>query len=141
MVLGEFIFIVVLFVITVPVWYIGYRSCLNELKRIDHDATVANIRSEPSETDFRKFFEAPSEQFQQFVKNSENRRRRIVFRRFIAFRVVGCSWCILLAFTCIVFFSGCTTTRSLSNTYNVTLDTLQYKFNFEHSENVSAKRN
>jgi hypothetical protein len=140
MVLGKFLFIVVLFVITLPVWYIGYRSCLNELKRIDHDATIANIRTEPSERDFRKFFEAPSEQFQQFAQNSENRRRRVVLRRLIAFRVVACAWCILLAVTCAVFFSGCTTTRNLSNTYNVTLDSVNYKFGFEHSETITSKK-
>ena len=140
MVLGEFLFIVGLFVITVPVWYIGYRSCVNEIKRIDYDATIANIRAEPSETDFRRFFEAPSEQFQQFVKNSENRRRRVVLRRLVAFRVVACAWCILLAVTCCVFFSSCTTTRNLSNTYNVTLDSVNYKFGFEHSETITSKK-
>ena len=140
MVLGEFLFIVVLFVITVPVWYIGYRSCVNEIKRIDYDATIANIRIEPSETDFRKFFEAPTEQFQQFVKNSENRRRRVVLRRLISFRVVAFVWSILFAVTCIVFFSGCTTTRNLSNTYNVTLDSVNYKFGFEHFETITSKK-
>ena len=140
MVLGEFVFIVVLFVITVPVWYIGYRFCVNELRRIDYDATIANIRTEPTETDFRRFFEAPSEQFQQFVKNSENRRRRVVLRRLVALRVVACAWCLLLAVTCVVFFSGCTTTRNLSNTYNVTLDSVNYKFGFEHSETITSKK-
>lgn len=140
MVLGEFLFIVVLFVITVPVWYIGYRSCVTEIKRIDHDSTIANIRIEPSETNFRRFFEAPTEQFQQFIQNSENPRRRVVLRRLIAFRVVACAWCILLAVTCFTFFSGCTTTRNLSNTYNVTLDSLNYKFGFEHSETITSKK-
>ena len=140
MVLGEFLFIVVLFIITVPVWYIGYRSCVNELKHIDYDATIANIRTEPSEADFRRFFEAPSEQFQQFTKNSENPRRRVVLRRLIAFRVFACVWCILLAVICAVFFSSCTTTRNLSNTYNVTLDSVNYKFGFEHSETITSKK-
>ena len=140
MVLAEFIFIVVLFIITVPVLYIGSRSSVNELKRIDYDATIANIRTEPSETDFRRFFEAPSEQFQQFVKNSENRRRRIVLRRLIAFRVVACAWCLLFAVICVVFFSSCTTTRNLSNTYNVTLDSVNYKFGFDHSETITSKK-
>lgn len=134
------VLVVILFIITVPVWYIGYRSFLNELKRIDSDATIANIRTEPSETDFRRFFEAPSEQFQQFVKNSENCRRRVVLRRLVAFRVVACAWCLLLAVTCAVFFSGCTTTRNLSNTYNVTLDSVNYKFGFEHLESITSKK-
>ena len=140
MVLVEFL-IAVLFVIVISVLCIYHRVCVNELKRIDHETTIANIRIEPSEADFRKFFESPTEQFQQFVKNSEDRRRRVILRRLSALRVVACVWCIFFAITCVVFFSSCTTTRSLSNTYNVTLDTLQYKFNFEHSENVSAKRN
>ena len=131
--------IVILLAITVPVWCI-YRSYVNELKRIDHDATIANIRTEPTETDFRRFFEAPSEQFQQFAKNSENRRRRIVLRRLVALRVVACVLCLLLAVTCVVFFSSCTTTRNLSNTYNVTLDSVNYKFGFEHSETLTSKK-
>lgn len=137
MVLGIFILVLV---ITIPVLYIGYRSCLNELKRIDHDATIANIRSEPSEADFRKYFESPSEQFQLFVKNSENRRRRVVLRRLTIFRIVACAWCIIFAISCIVFVSGCTTTRNLSNTYNVTLDSVNYKFGFEHSETITSKK-
>lgn len=140
MVLSDFLLVVCLFVITIPVWYIGYRFSVNELKRIDYDTTIANIRTEPSETDFRRFFEAPSDQFQQFVKNSKNPRRRIVLRRVVAFRVVACVWCIIFAVTCVVFFSSCTTTRSLSNTYNVTLDSVNYKFGFEHSETLTSKK-
>lgn len=104
--------------------------------KLDSYETIANIRVEPSESDFRKLFEAPSDTFQQFVSNSEDRRRRRIRRYILSLRVAIVLLCVVSAFA----FFGCTTTRSLSNTYNVTLDTLQYKFNFEHSENVSAKR-
>lgn len=140
MVLGQFVFIVVLYVVTIPVLYIGYRFCKNKLKRINSDATIANIRAEPSESDFRRFFEAPTEQFQQFVKNSEDCRRRVILRWLVAFRILACLLCILLTFTCVVFFSSCTTTRNLSNTYNVTLDSVNYKFGFEHSETITSKK-
>lgn len=110
------------------------------LKCIDNERVVANIRSEPCESDFRKLFEAPSDTFQQFVGNSEDRRRRVVLRRLVTLRVVTCAWCIILAIACCIFFSGCTTTRNLSNTYNVQLDTIKYKFNFEHSESITSKK-
>lgn len=104
--------------------------------KLDSYETIANIRVELSEDDFRKLFEADSNTFQQFVYNSEDRCRRRLRRYILSLRVVIVILCVVSA--CALF--ACSTTRSLSNTYNVTLDTLQYKFNFEHSENVSAKR-
>lgn len=115
--------------------FIAIRYFSFKLNRCE---TIENIRVEPSESDFRKLFEAPSDTFQQFVRDSEDRCSRRLRRYIVALRVVIVVLCVI--FACAFFGCSCSTTRSLSNTYNVTLDTLQYKFNFEHSENVSAKR-